>query len=223
MLAARAFLYVPLQFSSGVSWPNDFHVGTMKPKRFGTLIGVLIALAAPLRAQRSDDLVARHRVAYDAIERGLPGFRHAEASMDTLGLDRQSTEGGTLQAYCQGDTVRLLVADFGGETGDATERFYFDNDSLLFVFAESRRGIPNGRDPYPKRTIVDQERFYFSADRLVRWLGNRNVRQSVTSSEALDRAAELLNEVRSFKAVMPACHPKYAPPAGFVWHLDAAS
>jgi hypothetical protein len=131
--------------------------------------------------------------------------------MDTLGLERQSTDGGQLEAYCEGDTIRLLVAEYYGETGDAAYRFYLDRDSLLFVLGESRRGRPNGRDPYPKRTIVEQERFYFTADRLVRWLGNKNVPQAVTSPEASERASDLLSDVRRFRAVMAACHPKYAP------------
>ena len=66
-------------------------------------------------------------------------------------------------------------------------------------------------DPYPKRTIFEQERFYFTDNRLVRWLGNKNVAQSVTSPEARERSSDLLRDVHRFKAVMPACHPKYAP------------
>ncbi|HXE60297.1 MAG TPA: YciI family protein [Gemmatimonadaceae bacterium] len=130
--------------------------------------------------------------------------------MDTLGLERRSTDGGRVQAYCDGDSLRLLVADYYGEIGDATERFYFANDSLLFVLVESRRGRPNGQ-PYPTRTLVEHERFYFSNDRLIRWLGNRNVPHTVTSTEARERATDLLTDARDFKAVMPACRPKYAP------------
>lgn len=179
--------------------------------RYLAVIGVLIIASSPIRAQRSDDVVARHRDVYRAIERAIPTFQHAAAGMDTLGLERQSTDGGRLKAYCQRASIRLLVADYYGESGDATYRFYFENDSLLFVFGETRSGLPNGRDPYPKRTIIEQERFYFSRDRLVRWLGNRNVPNSLTSAQARVHAAELLKDARSFKAAMPACRPKYAP------------
>lgn len=182
--------------------------------KFSSLVATLIALvggASSVGAQRRDDVVARHRSVFASIERDRSGYQHVAASMDTLGLERQSTDGGQLEAYCERDTIRLLVADYYGESGDATYRFYLDRDSLLFVLAESRRGQPNAHDPYPKRTIIEHERFYFSADRLIRWLGPKNVPKRVTSTEARERADELLNEVRRFRAVMPACHPKYAP------------
>jgi hypothetical protein len=171
----------------------------------------LVASTSTLGAQRSDDIVARHRAVYSAVEQGLSHFQRAAATMDTLGLDRRSTDGGRLEAFCKRDTIRLFVAGYYGETGDATYRYYLDHDSLIFVLAESRRGRPNGRDPYPKRTIIEHERFYFSGDRLVRWLGNKNVPEKVTSAEARERASDLLKNVRAFKAVMPACHPMYAP------------
>lgn len=171
----------------------------------------LLAARSSLGAQRSDDIVARHRAVYATIERERAGYRHASASTDTLGLERQSTDGGDLDAYCERDTVRLFVANYYGETGDVTDQFYFDRDSLVFVLETSRRGRPNGRDPYPKRTMVEQERLYFTGDRLVRWLGARNVSRPVTSSEARQRSRHVLSDVRRFKAVMPACRPKYAP------------
>ena len=112
---------------------------------------------------------------------------------------------------CAADTIRLLVVDHYGETGDATYSYYLAHDSLVFVLAETRSGQPDGHDPYPRRTKVERERFYFTADRLVRWLGNRNAPRSVTSDEAGEKTKELLEDVRRYVAVMPACRPKYAP------------
>jgi hypothetical protein len=162
-------------------------------------------------AQTPADPVAKHRAAYKVIARDFARYRHAKADMDTLGLERQSTDGGSLEAYCDGTAIRLLVAEYYGETGDATYRFYFDHDSLFFVFVESRRGQPNGRDPYPPRTRVEHERFYFTADRLIRWLGAKNEARSVATSDAKERGGQLLGDAQRLRAVMPACQPKYAP------------
>ena len=184
----------------------------MNPFRVAVaVLGAMFAAGSSIGAQRGDELVARHRAVYSSVEQSLRSYQHAAASMDTLGLDRQSTDGGQIEAYCERGTIRLLVADYYGETGDATDRFYFDHDSLIFVLGESRRGRPNGRDPYPKRTIIEHERLYFSSDRLVRWLSNKSVAVAVTSPEARERADALLNDARRFKAVMPMCHPKFAP------------
>ncbi|HEV7992883.1 MAG TPA: hypothetical protein VGP25_13715 [Gemmatimonadaceae bacterium] len=89
------------------------------------------ATATAASAQSAADPVARHRDLYQSIERDLATYRHAEADMDTLGLERQSTEGGRLQAYCDRDTIRLLIAEYDGETGNLPERFYFDGARLV--------------------------------------------------------------------------------------------
>ena len=162
-----------------------------------------------LPAQQPADAVARHRAVYRAVERGLSRYRHAAASMDDLGLERQSAEGGHLEAYCEGAAVRLLVADYYGETGDATDRYYFEHDSLFFVLAEVRRGRPDARTPYPPRTIVERERFYFTGNHLIRWFSTNNRPQNVRSPEAQERAGELLGDARRLRDAMPACEPKY--------------
>jgi hypothetical protein len=152
-----------------------------------------------------------HRAAYQVIVRDLPRYRHASADVDSLGLERQSTDGGHLEAYCDGPTLRLLVAEYFGESGDATYRYHFDRDSLFFVLVESRRGTPDGSTPYPPRTIVERERFYFTSDHLIRWLGARNEPSNVGTSEARRRERELLRDAQRLRAVMPACKPKFAP------------
>ena len=161
--------------------------------------------------QTRADPLAKHRAAYQAIARDFPRYRHATADMDTLGLERQSTDGGSLEAYCDGSAIRLLVADYYGETGDATYRYYFDNDSLFFVLVETRRGQPNGRDAYPRRTRVEHERFYFKDNRLIRWLGNKNEARTIATSAAKEKEGQLLGDAQRLRAVMPACQPKYAP------------
>lgn len=131
--------------------------------------------------------------------------------MDTLNLDSESTDGGTLAAYCDGDSIRLLVAEYYGESGDATRRFYFDRDSVFFVFSHDERGHRTRRTPYPPRTIIEDERFYFVADRLIRWLDSARRSRDVTSSEARGNVQSLLSDAQRLYAVMPGCRPKYAP------------
>jgi hypothetical protein len=174
-------------------------------------VALTLTIASGASAQRTTDPVARQRTVYEAIERRLREFRRADADMDTLGLERQSTEGGRLAAYCDGPALRLLIADYFGETVAASDRFYFEHDSLFFVLRQSRRGIPDGVHPYPSRTIVEDERFYFNGSHLVRWLGPKNRSQSVTSPDARRQMQEMLADARRLSAAMPACHPKYAP------------
>lgn len=163
-------------------------------------------------AQRPTVPVARHRATYHVIERRLGRYRRADADMDSLGLEPRSTDGGRLTAYCEGAAIRLLVADYFGESGDATDRFYFDHDSLFFVFSQSRRGHPDGKDPYPARTIVEDQRFYFVGDRLIHWLEPNGKPQNVTSRDAEEQGRQLLADARRLRAAMPGCQPRYALP-----------
>lgn len=183
------------------------------------LIAATLAFATPTRAWAQHphadpvpDPVAHHRAVYQDTERHLPSYLHASAPFDTLGMNDEATEGGHLDAYCNGTTLKLLVAEFNGELGDGVDRLYFDHDSLLFVFSRVNRGIPDGVHPYPRRTIHEEQRYYFADGRLVRWIGIGNRQQSVTSSTARERVSELLAEAARFRAAMPACTPRYAPP-----------
>ncbi|MEO8561825.1 MAG: hypothetical protein ABI601_07100 [bacterium] len=176
------------------------------------LSAMCFPLAGVTSAQPLSDALSRHRSVYRTIEQNLRRYRHVETDMDTLGLEPRSTEGGRLGAYCDGNTIRLLVAEYYGETGDVSERFYFDRDSLLFVFRQRRRGIPDDKNPYPRRTIFEDERFYFVRDRLARWLGPTNRRRSVSSSAAREETRSLVNDAHRFRAAMPACQPTYANP-----------
>ena len=65
------------------------------------------------RAQRPDDLVARHRAVYANIERSRAGYRHAAASMDSLGLEQQSSEGGKLDQASANLWVGAVLAHNG--------------------------------------------------------------------------------------------------------------
>ena len=167
-------------------------------------------------AQGADTLVARHRAVYQRTEQQLSSYRHAEADMDSLGLERRSTDGGDVEAFCEGTTIRLLVAYYAGETSNAEYRFYFDHDSLLFVYAELRWGRPNGVDPYPPRTHRSEDRFYFRDDQLVRWIGADHRRQPLTTTEAQKRRADLLATAAELRHVMPGCspHPQPEPSSG---------
>ena len=180
--------------------------------RMPALLGIAtLSLSGRADAQAADTLVARHRAVYQRTEQQLSTYRHATADMDSLGLERRSTDGGDVEAFCEGATLRLVVAYYAGETGDAEYRFYFDHDSLLFVYAERRWGRPNGVDPYPPRTHRSEDRFYLRDDRLVRWLGADHRPQPLTTPEAQQRQADLVATAAELRRVMPGCHPQPQP------------
>lgn len=132
----------------------------------GAVSGLLCVLGAIVVAQAGDLTVERKvnaiRHRYDEIERSLGRCKQVER--DVFG---ESAEGGALTGYFSGKSLRKLEAKFYGETGQATEEYYFWNDQLFFVLRVVSRydkplsGVVKSKSP---------ERFYFAEGALIRWL-----------------------------------------------------
>ena len=122
----------------------------------------------------------------------------------TIELQDMSTEGGEAKVYkdCSGH-IRLIASELYGESGKVLEEYYFNNDSLLFVYSETHiYNVPmyvdssmakeSGGEPFdPKKTKVSKQRFYFSANKMIRWIGPDNKHVS-PCPEYADREKEIL-------------------------------
>jgi hypothetical protein len=121
-------------------------------------------------------------------------------------LEGYSTEGGTLTAYFRNLSPRKLVAQFYGETGQATEEYYFWNNRLFFVIRrESRYDKPFG--------IVQsttENRYYFTGGKLIRWVDERKNSISTASPKAQQREREMLRSTRELLELSKAAHKKRA-------------
>lgn len=168
------------------------------PAPSGLTIALILSTSALAQAQSSP--VASQRFAYDSIERQLPSYRHVvlDPSHVKLGADEDAPAG--LEGYCEGDRLRLVVATYAQEAGHSTDRYYFRNDSLFFLY--HRLEIPTGPDT-PNRS--EEERLYFSADTLVRWLGARNVSHAPSTQRARERTKEALARASAFRGTLAAC------------------
>lgn len=98
----------------------------------------------------------------------------------------ESTEGGELKAYfgLEGE-VRKIEMTYYGETGKLCEEYYFFDGSLIFAFMqrhEYNRPIywnkdyaeKNADSEYfdPEKTQIDEDRFYFKGDNMIRWINS---------------------------------------------------
>lgn len=110
----------------------------------------------------TESAIASIRTRYADVRRRLSSFR--EVTRDLAGL---STQGGMLQAYFDGQVLKLVRATFYGETGRTNREFYYDDDGRVFFVLEidSRYDAPLGA------TAGTQERrYYFDGGRLIRLL-----------------------------------------------------
>ncbi|HEX8237889.1 MAG TPA: hypothetical protein VF600_18255 [Abditibacteriaceae bacterium] len=162
----------------------------------------LVALtitASPSRGKTVLQTVAKARRDYARIERDAKHFTRIQTD-----LSGYSTEGGTLVAYFQDGAARKLVAQYYGETGRATEEYYFAGGRLFFVLrTELRYDKPLNvavEDKSEVGKVVKQtrNRYYFAEGKLVRWVDesgkNRPAGKEFTAQEreTLAQARRLL-------------------------------
>ncbi len=79
----------------------------------------------------------------------------------------QSSEGGELTAYWDGDRTKLLVTHLFGEMGRSTTRYYYRKDTLPFLIVD----LSEHYDKPLSETVIAREelRLYASGDSLLSW------------------------------------------------------
>ncbi|HEX8551541.1 MAG TPA: hypothetical protein VF681_08285 [Abditibacteriaceae bacterium] len=124
---------------------------------------------AVLKAQAAR--IDRNLKRYGRVERDLPG---------------RSTEGGNLTFYSLGSSPRKLFAQYFGESGKATEEFYFRNNSLFRM----RRRNSTYDKLYGKVVATEETNFYFNGGKLLP--GSSKAETPYSAREILEDARDLL-------------------------------
>lgn len=113
------------------------------------------------------DEAAQTRAHYSAVNRAIP-----KATVVKRDLQGYSAEGGELTAYFGRGAPLKFVAKYYGESGRATEEYYFWQGRLFFILRTSEKyDVPIGASPTPgKVNSRMQERWYFKNGKLWRWI-----------------------------------------------------
>ncbi|HEU4455018.1 MAG TPA: hypothetical protein VFR81_18285 [Longimicrobium sp.] len=103
--------------------------------------GLALAIARPAAAQRavtatSGDpaTISRIRGLFTEIEREAPTYRRT-----TRELQGYSLEGGELVGFYRGSELRKLATHHFGESGEATEEYYFSDGRPVFIHVVDSR------------------------------------------------------------------------------------
>ena len=104
---------------------------------------------------------------YEKINKDTAKYKMVQS--DVFG---QSSEGGVLKKYYNGNVLRKAILTLFGETGQSTSEYYFLNGELIFEFDTElfyKSPLYMG-----KVEIKSQEetKFYFKNQRLISWIGN---------------------------------------------------
>lgn len=152
---------------------------------FANIGGSSLAAASP-----QPDPIAPIRQHYAAINRGVA--RYKKVKKDLSGF---STEGGVLIAYCDGPNIMKIGATFYGESGKATEDYYYWDGKLIFVL---RTYYAYSKPLSGKVVKTELSRFYFDQNKLIRWLDENQKRVASETSEYAEKQKEYLEHSKLF-------------------------
>lgn len=138
---------------------------------------------------------------YALINREIPAYRTIEVDMESLGIDRRSTDGGKVEASCNASETRRIVATDFGEHGSTVTSFYFWNNALFFVQILSQRS----NDLYGPAVEKSDDRLYYLDGRLVNWLDGSNSPMAFNTREARQTDQFIRTEASTFFARLHGC------------------
>lgn len=142
----------------------------------------VVARSAGVTAPKLESLQTQ----YSQINRNLKTYNHVQRD-----LSGYSTEGGALDIYAVNNVPRKIVATYYGETGRASEEYYFWNAALFFVLRSETRydGV------FAPARAKSENRFYFTNGKLVGWIKDGKP-IALDGDEARMRQQEVLTSAR---------------------------
>ncbi len=85
----------------------------------------------------------------------------------------ESTEGGEIDKFYDGKTMRKAILLYYGETGKTSDEYYFLNDRLIFLYTRYTTYTKPFYVKGYKIARIDENRYYFYNGHLIRWLGSK--------------------------------------------------
>jgi hypothetical protein len=149
-----------------------------------------MALFPPGRSFQIEATIPSIRQRYVAINRSVRKYKKVKKELSGF-----SVEGGELVAYFNGPQIVKIAVTYFGETGRAIEEYYYWNEKLIFVF---RRDYTYDKPMSGKVVSTEANRFYFSNDRLIRWIDQNGKARSLGGSDYQGRQQELLETSNKF-------------------------
>jgi len=160
-------------------------------KRFlHALAAIICLIGSPYVAMADDARIEAIRTRYAEVDAGLSKCKRIKRE-----LAGYSAEGGDLTAWLLGGSLRKMTALHLGETGKASEDYYFWDNQLFFVLrVESRYTAPLSG----KVKSTAEDRFYFDDGKLIRWIDSSKKQNDPGSTNAQKRGSEILEQAKDF-------------------------
>lgn len=171
-------------------------VETLTMRRILTIAAILVSTAltniglSAVASAQTGDPIQSIRQHYTEVNRGLAKYKKVKKELSGF-----SAEGGQMVAYYDGRGIFKIAATFYGEMGKATEEYYYWDNKLIFVLrTENTYSKPlSGKIV---RTTVN--RFYFSDDKLIRWIDENGKQVGSDKSEYAEKQKDYLDSSKQF-------------------------
>jgi hypothetical protein len=152
---------------------------------------VLAIIVAPFAASAQvEESIASIRQHYAQINRSASKYKKVKKDLSGF-----STEGGQMIAYFDGPNIMKIAATFYGESGKASEEYYYWDGKLIFVLRTDYRY----NKPLSGKVVKTTEsRFYFNDDKLIRWIDESGKQIASDTSEYAEKQKEYLENSKQF-------------------------
>lgn len=147
-------------------------------------------VVAAVTSTQTEDAIKTIRQHYATINKRASKYRKVKKDLSGF-----SAEGGEMVAYFDGSSIAKIVNNYYGESGRASEEYYYWNEKLIFVF---RKDYGYDTPMSGKVVSTTESRFYFNNDRLIRWIDENGKQIAPSSSEYQDKQSEYLQSSRKF-------------------------
>jgi hypothetical protein len=149
---------------------------------------ILTGLPSAARAQSVDSAMRVIRARYERINAGSARYQSYQEDLDSLGLERWASGHGHITAAFEGDTLRMIAAEYSGREGHPKESYYFWAGAPIEI--RVRLHIGAGESASSQKTA--EQRYYFDRGYLVRWADPGHTIHPLTTGAVFARAMRLL-------------------------------
>ena len=150
---------------------------------------------------QTEKQIAAIRTEVAAIEKGATNYTRKINNVEDISL-----EGTEAIYFTEKTSLKKIISKMYGETFNATGEFYYRDGQLIFAFLKhSKYDMQIGMDKPPKVVSVEEQRFYFDDDKLIRLLVGKKELKS--GSERYD---ELKNSILDISSKLKKSHGNLA-------------
>ena len=155
---------------------------------------ILIVACSPyaLGQVQSESSINDIRRQYAAINKRTSRLKKVKKELTGFSL-----EGGQLLVYLDGPAIVKLVATHYGEMGRTSEKYYYSNGKLIFVFEK----VFHYNKPMTGKVVRTVEnRYYFDNGQMIRWVDENQKQVDASGEEFRSKQKELLETSNLFVA-----------------------